>query len=360
MAFIAIHAKADITTNDIIDTQPASTTKKGKFTPQQAAILNSFSLTGKTGVLDIGKKCALINDAVSIVGGKVELTFQDGYFLICGRLIECQDGTTYTIDADSVNTGDIIVAEFDKSNQKNDEFTIKIVPKNSSFDNQSSLLEDGIVYQLPMYTITKSSTTISFARHSLFSSYIHTTSNALSSLANMIKDSPGAPLYNYNKGQGTVEDRFTNISSTVTNISNRLDKLGFKSGAITFGGTSYSPNAQTAATATQGLFRQGNYVVGKLILTNNSRTGSPIDISIGTIPENFRPIKNERITVFATMGTNFDPTYGSSSATSVAFMTINANGIVTRISVIADAGIPFAGTYRSWLISFGYEAPPIN
>lgn len=349
MAFIAIHAKADITTNDIIDTQPASTTKKGKFTPQQAAILNSFSLTGKTGVLDIGKKCALINDTVSIVGGKVELTFQDGYFLICGRLIECQDGTTYTIDADSVNTGDIIVAEFDKSNQKNDEFTIKIVPKNSSFDNQSSLLEDGIVYQLPMYTITKSSTTISFARHSLFSSYIHTTSNALSSLANMIKDSPGAPLYNYNKGQGTVEDRFTNISSTVTNISNRLDKLGFKSGTITFNSATFG-SVNYTSTSENGIYRQGNFVFCRVAAKYGSK--QKLTSSFAQLAENFRPKQATYITAYAITDNNF---IGALN------YLIKTDGTVTQAYSGGEglATIMQYGYYELY-INFGYEAAPIN
>lgn len=358
MAFIAIHSKADIATADIttgdVLKNPALTTKKGKLSPQQAAILNYFSFERETGVLDIGSKCALQDNISNIISGKVEFTFLGGYFVICGRLIECQSGTTYSFDADTVNTNDIIVAELNKSGAKGNEFAIKIIPSTSTL-LQQNLLFDGTIYQLPMYRIIKESTRITLDRHNEFSVFIPTTGTALAKIKEEIKEeilgtgttTTGVPpLQGYNKAKGTVEER--------------LAQLGFKSGAITFGGTSYSPNAQTAATATQGLFRQGNYVVGKLILTNNSRTGSPIDISIGTIPENFRPIKNERITVFATMGTNFDPTYGSSSATSVAFMTINANGIVTRISVIADAGIPFAGTYRSWLISFGYEAPPIN
>ena len=160
---------------------------------------------------------------------------------------------------------------------------------------------------------------------------------------------------NYNTSSGNIKTKFDTIDT-------RLANLGFKSGAITFCGTAYSPNATTAAAATQGLFRQGNYVTGKLVLTNKAiwLPDYAWDRVLGTIPANFRPSKAEYITITGTLGTNFSSISGSPFGSGTVIMKINTDGTVEYVNAFGDTGVAFYGDYKSWLISFGYEAPAIT
>ena len=90
MAFIPIHAKADISTGE--------GAKKGKITPAQASILNAWCLANKTGILDCLDKCiAKEENITNVENNEAVITFRSGFLVICGRLIECEDGTQVVI-----------------------------------------------------------------------------------------------------------------------------------------------------------------------------------------------------------------------------------------------------------------------
>lgn len=351
MSFIPIIAKSDIVQNG--DTATA-TVKKGKITPAQMAQLNAFTLANKTGILDCLNHCTA---TASTVGSDniSTVTFQSGYIVVCGRLIECENGTTVEINTLSIPNGKIILS-VDLTNLQENEVKIQVVA-NSYVLQIQDLNENSLTgkYDFELYSYTTSGSTVTLTRTN--TNYIPTVNTALTDVETKVNKtilgtgtigSGSAPLQGYNTDKGTVEERLT--------------ALGFKSGAITFCGTDYSPNATTAAAATQGLFRQGNYVVGKLMLTDKKIDLYAYGIrkALGTIPANFRPFKAEYITITGTLGEDFSSTSGSSFGSGTVIMKINTNGIVEYVNTFGDSSIPFYESYKSWLISFGYEAPAIT
>ena len=87
MAFIPIHAKADIVGE-----------KKGKITPAQASLLNAWCLASKTGILDWGGKCEATATSYSISNNVATIVLNKGYIVICGRLVEVEQNTSIVVD----------------------------------------------------------------------------------------------------------------------------------------------------------------------------------------------------------------------------------------------------------------------
>lgn len=204
-------------------------------------------------------------------------------------------------------------------------------------------LDDGYGWSYPIQDYMTVNGKTTYRRHA-----IHNTDGSFNYWAPWYKIGSMTALNGYNDNKGSIEDRLTN--------------LGFKSGAITFCGTSYSPNATTAAAATQGLFRQGNYVIGKLVLTNKAiyLPDYAWNNVLGRIPDKFRPAKAEYISITGTLGKDFSSVSGSSFGSGTVIMKINTNGSVERVESFGDTGVAFYGDYKSWLISFGYEALPLE
>lgn len=159
---------------------------------------------------------------------------------------------------------------------------------------------------------------------------------------------------------GDINRSITNINSNITTINTRLSNLGFKKGDITFCGTAYAPNnvGQSTEQATQGLYRQGNYVIGKLILTN-ANISLPTHIRNGTllgqIPEEFRPSSDQYVTIFMTNADNF----AIGSFGYAAVLKIKTDGTYEIVDGLTDSGGPIE-TCKSCALNFGYEAPPIT
>ena len=93
MAFVPIDAKADI-----------QGSKKGKLTPAQHAQLNAWSLTGKTGILDCLDRCQATSTSYTAIDDIATVTFKKGYFVICGRLVECESNTKFTMNTPAIGS----------------------------------------------------------------------------------------------------------------------------------------------------------------------------------------------------------------------------------------------------------------
>jgi hypothetical protein len=125
-------------------------------------------------------------------------------------------------------------------------------------------------------------------------------------------------------------------------LNDRLTSLGFRSGTVSLAGGTASVNY---------VYRQGNYVYGK-VQTNN--TSAVMDYggsgsTIFTIPSNFRPKTAMTSRVEFHAYTTSGPVYTS------AKLTINTNGTV----VCSDFRTSITRVYN-YEINFGYEANPIT
>jgi hypothetical protein len=139
----------------------------------------------------------------------------------------------------------------------------------------------------------------------------------------------------YDTSTGTIKTKFADIDE-------RLDNLGFRSGTVSLAGGTASVNY---------VYRQGNYVYGK-VQTNN--TSVVLDYggsgsTIFTIPSNFRPKTAMTSRVEFHVSTTGGLGYTS------AKVTINTNGTV----VCSDFRASITRV-RNYEINFGYEANPIT
>lgn len=101
MAFIPIIAKSDV-----------ASTQKGKITPAQMAQLFAWVLRNKTGILNTLGRCEAMQTSIPVSGNSATITFKSGYLVICGRLIECTEGTPFTLTGMSEGDRGNIVARF--------------------------------------------------------------------------------------------------------------------------------------------------------------------------------------------------------------------------------------------------------
>ena len=130
-------------------------------------------------------------------------------------------------------------------------------------------------------------------------------------------------------------------------IEERLTRLGFKSGVITFAGKSYG-SVEYKNTENNGIYRQGNYVFCRIKIENkNIKLQENI---FGVIPETFRPKKETYFTICATDNS----IYGG------LLCRVDSSGYVAQIqSFGADTDWMIYGLNNTY-IEFGYEAQPIE
>lgn len=213
MAFIAVNAKADI-----IDS------KKGKITPAQNAVINAWTLSKKTGILNLGEGYRCEAQVGNIVGNQQEIVFNRGYFVVYGRLVEIEQGTTILVDLG--NYEGRIVAKFNLLASQEGEFQVVAQRKNVVLASQNLNINptgecDFVLYN---YQATTSSVSLDTRDNSI---YIEDVGNTLEQLKDTIKKDLGtpntgtgrAPLDGYVTSKGTVEER--------------LQALGFKQGSVT-------------------------------------------------------------------------------------------------------------------------------
>lgn len=351
MAFIPIHAKADI-----------SESKKGKLTPAQAAILNAWCLPErKTGILffpsDKGKagRCEATASVYTATNYQAVVVFHKGYIVICGRLIECEEGTEVVVQtpASGVVNGRIIL-RYSLANSKEAEFTVTTKQGDLTQQDLNENPTTGI-YEFELDTYTATPTNVFINTRSENDKYIYDANYAMEILENKINyalyDDYKAPLKDYNKNTGTIEQRLSWHRIDIKDLKDRLDLLGFKSGAISFVGGSYG-SAGNTDTASNGVFRQGNYVFGNLnatfslsqdILQNYFAEGKVLF----TLPENFRPKTPKAISITAYK----DMLIGSFIVN--LYEDGNAYVAIGSATEIFNENCTF-------IMSFGFEAPPIT
>lgn len=301
MAFIPIDAKADLQGQ-----------KKGKMTPAQHAILNAWSLSNKTGILDFpqdhtkqGRCEATALQITNIQNYTTEITFYKGYIVICGRLVECESNTKFTFKTPTTGTETgKIIARFSLGSSGNEEF---MIAQKTGALIQNDLNENAVngVYEFELYSYEATPTTVKLTRTQ---PYIPDIGGKLSQFEASLKDE-GKPLHGYDDAKGTIEERLT--------------ALGFKKGSVIL-------SSNITATKNE-VVRQGNYVLGKFDFSvsgahdyANAEYGRTISLNVGTLPENFRPKENINV------GVRYEhPISNYDTSPSPIRAVINTNGIIT-------------------------------
>ena len=160
---------------------------------------------------------------------------------------------------------------------------------------------------------------------------------------------------------GTIYPKsiYASADTTKGTIEERLTRLGFRSGVITFSNGSYGSDKNTD-TASNGIFRQGNYVFGKISIQNKSEESLNehketfknfmLNEIIISLPENFRP-KNTFYTALTAINTD-----GSTKSILIE-MTSDGKG---KIIYITTSHYYDEDINSTWHLNFGFEAPPIT
>ena len=92
--------------------------------------------------------------------------------------------------------------------------------------------------------------------------------------------------------EANITAKIANYASSDTSkgtIEQRLTNLGFREGSISL--------ASGVTASTNSLKRQGNYVIGTLIISNRISVAANSQVTLGSIPLNFRPKENIKITL---------------------------------------------------------------
>lgn len=193
---------------------------------------------------------------------------------------------------------------------------------------------------------------------------LHRFALVASSIQGIVRESEGQLIdytkdietYLYNKFSKDNSDTNKKFDSAVSTINQRLDKLGFRSGAITFLGSTYGSSGNTD-TASSGVFRQGNYVIVNMVtqvsITQNILTaylgsgGNPLFV----LPENFRPKAAQRIFLCIFYGTN--DYY-------LASVEIGTNGEAKPLAIAHNLTLPGSQAKQCTVnLRLGFEANPI-
>lgn len=310
MSFIAIDARADV-----------AESKKGKLTPAQHAMLNAWCLASKTGILDWGNKCESSAESYSVSGGAATVYFKKGFVAICGRLVECEEGSSVVVAAPSVGTvNGRIILRFNLSNSGAEEF--EATTKTGALVQQD--LNDNPttgVYEFELYSYTATPTTVTLSRAN--TDYIPDIGGKLEQFITVLTGSGmtgtgNPPLQGYDESKGTIEERLTS--------------LGFKEGNILNAGGSVVGK----------IYRQGNYVIGKItsVLAISSSMGLSI-APLGTAALNdFKPKEDTFILSVQQSGAQ-------------AFIRIKTDGSIDSGNSISSNLWTMGATYPN---SFGYEA----
>lgn len=251
MAFIPIDAKADL-----------SNSKKGKLTPAQHAQLNAWSLAGKTGILNCLDKCSAQQTTIFVQDGDTEATvvFNKGYFVVCGRLVECEQGTTVTIPlpAGGGTSNGYIVARFDLSASGASELTITTKRLSETLDAEdlnSNPISGKFDFVLYKYGLSSSSfhAVYLYRDHAHNKEYIPAMSTEIASLGRSVEQ---------------LVAQESEIRAEISDIEERLTALGFNEGSIT---------GISGATLT----RMGKYAI--LVLDNSRKTNYSNELTMSYI-----------------------------------------------------------------------------
>ena len=240
--FIPIDARADITEGE--------GAKKGKLTPAQHAQLNAWCLASKTGILNIYnnttqkyERCEAENSTYTATNNIVTVVFKKGFVVICGRLVECEQGTEVTVSTPSTGTANgKIILKYNLAGTGSQEF---VVTTKTGELIQQDLNDNPLtgVYEFELYRYVATPTTVTLTRSN--TNYIPDIGGKLQQFENSLKDE-GKPLHGYDDSKGTIEERLT--------------KLGFREGSVTL----------SSGTATENkIVRQGNYCILNLVADVN-------------------------------------------------------------------------------------------
>lgn len=260
MAFIAIDARADVTGS-----------KKGKLTPAQHAQLNAWCLASKTGILDCLDKCEAYMQSYAASNNEVTIKFKAGYIVICGRLIECEDNTTFIMrtPTSGTQTGKIIL-RYNLANFGNSEFVITTktgdLIQNDLNDNPST----GI-YEFELYSYNATSSSVVLTR---------TNTDYIPDINEELK-----PLQGYNTEEGTIEERLTRLGFNQASISikdsNYIDADSSFTKANSFAQIVYGEFLLKAPATGYDVVLKNDYVIAEL-----TKSLAPITkIKIGAIKQ---------------------------------------------------------------------------
>jgi hypothetical protein len=320
--FIPIDAKADI-----------QGSKKGKLTPAQHAQLNAWCLSNKTGIFDCLDRCATTSNTYSITNNIAEVVFKKGYVAICGRIVECEEGTTIAINTKETPKGYIILRyNLAASGESEFEFTIKSSQESRQKEDLNKNPLSG-VYEFELWAYTTDGVNLTISEPT---AYGH---EYIESVADKIE---------------RCEQDIEYYSGDIQYLKDRLDELGFKSGVITFMGVDYNP----VETNKEGLFKLGKNVICNLntsiyVSTQNAQTFWQKGKILFTLPEGFRPKTAIRICVpfyKSVGGTNNAMLQGARSF----LVTIKTNGVAVIDYMSADnTATPPDNFYFD--LNFGFE-----
>ena len=296
--FIAINAKADI-----------QGSKKGKLTPAQNAQVNAWCLASKTGIFDFGGKCLASSSSFVASNNEATIDFRNGFVAICGRIIECEEGTQVKVVTPTTGTiNGKIILRYDLTANGANEFTVTTT--NAELVQQD-LNENPItgVYEFELYSYTATPTSVTLVRNN--TDYISDVANKLNSHTRDIArlNKLTYSLDDYDMSKGTIEQRLTD--------------LGFKQGSVTM----------TVGTASsQNIRRQGNYCLFDLTATfNGIELKESTTINLAQLSAEFYP--TSKITAYVKY------TYGGGlSGTGYAKVTITKGlGVVlSEFSVVTS------------------------
>ena len=203
------------------------------------------------------------------------------------------------------------------------------------------------IYQMPLYRLTVNTAGTVTATANWTSLGVATIGYPLrSEYANRAEEADHADdattattATNYNTSSGNIKTKFDNIETRLTN-------LGFKSGSATIVSGSASPN---------NLYRQGNYVYGRIGITGATRA---LNATWFTLPQNFRPK-----TSFTTSARGqLKGTVYIDTVTRETWLTLKFNTDGTVVVTEADTSLVdyLTGITKLNEVQFGFEAPAIT
>lgn len=203
------------------------------------------------------------------------------------------------------------------------------------------------IYQMPLYRLTVNTAGTVTATANWTSLGVATIGYPLrSEYANRAEEADHADdattattATNYNTSSGNIKTKFDSIETRLTN-------LGFKSGSATIASGSASPN---------NLYRQGNYVYGRIGITGATRA---LNATWFTLPQNFRPK-----TAFTTSARGqLKGTVYIDTVTRETWLTLKFNTDGTVVVTEADTSLVeyLMGITKLNAVQFGFEAPAIT
>lgn len=250
--------------------------KKGKVRAEDLSALFAFSLSNKTGVLNLLGKCNQYN--VMISSGVANISLHSGYVSICGRLIYVDEATTVQITLPA-------------SGSISGSFGIKVNLANSgdaevewyAKDRTNGLIQEDLnenpasgVYEFELYQYNATNNNFTFTQKT--ATEISTAYDMLETLKQDVE-----ALKTTGAAQGAVYPAYSNGSLATENgtILARLDSMGFKQGSV-------STSQAVVSTTQNSITRKGDYAILNLEL-QASGLNALNHQGVGTLPNNFKP-----------------------------------------------------------------------